>query len=341
MPPPPQQALRKLNPGEILFMEGDAGNEAYFVRSGELAVLRREGPRMTKLATLPTGAVIGEMALLDDAPRSATVRAESYAELVVLDRRIFEAAFESLPQGLTAVIRVVVHRLRQTLATKYRNDLVGALPLLLTVLLEQAGDGKNSAKSAVQVDAAEDDATQPLDALYRPLLSLYGAHTGDVLRLMRALATQGWIELPRVGRILQWRLVEREPLEQLLETLRADSAGQPTFADQMEGKRAEAVEFLIRMAEGQGRFDGIWRELDRGILRRLEQDFPQEMGTVFEEKFLDLLEKNGIVMIVAGQAKTDRCAALRVRTPMAGALQRHAKRLHFFRHELPELIAKG
>ena len=72
-----------LGAGEILFSKGDTGHEIYVVRSGELQIL--DGNRVFE--TVGPGGIVGEMALVDGGPRSATVRAGMATEVVPLDER--------------------------------------------------------------------------------------------------------------------------------------------------------------------------------------------------------------------------------------------------------------
>lgn len=66
--------LQTLEAGEILFHEGDAGDNFYLIEEGELEILRDEG---VLLATLGPGSEVGAMGVVDGAPRSATARARS------------------------------------------------------------------------------------------------------------------------------------------------------------------------------------------------------------------------------------------------------------------------
>lgn len=70
--------------GEALFEEGDVADGLYLIRRGSVTVSRRQNGREVVLAYLPAGNYVGEMALLSSQPRSATVRAASTTEAVVL-----------------------------------------------------------------------------------------------------------------------------------------------------------------------------------------------------------------------------------------------------------------
>ncbi len=78
--------IRHASPGEIVIRQGDPGDECYLIRHGELEVVDASGDAERHLATLRTGMLFGEAALLTGAPRNATVRVISDAELLVLRR---------------------------------------------------------------------------------------------------------------------------------------------------------------------------------------------------------------------------------------------------------------
>lgn len=106
---------RLLSPGERLFTEGDNAEHAYIVDEGWIQVLRKDpdGNELT-LATLSHGALFGELALIDDRPRSATVVAGSHVELIQLSRQTFLESVRSNPEQVEKLLRVFADRLRIT-----------------------------------------------------------------------------------------------------------------------------------------------------------------------------------------------------------------------------------
>ena len=83
--------------GEILFKQGDAAPDAYVVTAGHLAVVMGAGACRRTVARIGPGEVVGEMALLADAPRSATVLALHDSYLIRLPRRAFDVVMEGRP----------------------------------------------------------------------------------------------------------------------------------------------------------------------------------------------------------------------------------------------------
>lgn len=72
--------------GTVVCTEGEAGDAMFLVRRGGVAIRKEGKAGPVTLAVLPPGAIVGEMSLLDGAPRSASVVAETDVDLVVLDR---------------------------------------------------------------------------------------------------------------------------------------------------------------------------------------------------------------------------------------------------------------
>jgi len=99
--------LRDLYNSEVIFHEGDAGASMFVISEGEVEV-ETVGQ---DLATLGAGAFFGEIALVTDLPRSATVRAKGRVELLALDRDVVRGAAERSPQILTALLHFVRDRL--------------------------------------------------------------------------------------------------------------------------------------------------------------------------------------------------------------------------------------
>ena len=80
----PRLDAREFAPGEILVHEGDVGDEMCFLTKGQVEVLRGAPP--CQLKSLREGSFFGEVAILRDAPRAATIRALSDVEVYVLQR---------------------------------------------------------------------------------------------------------------------------------------------------------------------------------------------------------------------------------------------------------------
>ncbi len=101
--------------GHYLFKEGDEGDRAYVITRGDVEILKRQqrGPEVL-LAVRGEGEVLGEISLLLDEPRSASVRAKSDVSLVAFSRTRFEELLASSPTAIRGVFGVVLERWRNT-----------------------------------------------------------------------------------------------------------------------------------------------------------------------------------------------------------------------------------
>lgn len=99
--------LRRYNAGQVLFREGDPADGLYLIRRGSVAVSKRMGGEERVLAYVSAGNYVGEMAMLDGGPRTATVTASVLTEALVFEstriRRLI-AATPALRQTLEAIM---------------------------------------------------------------------------------------------------------------------------------------------------------------------------------------------------------------------------------------------
>lgn len=101
-------------PEQRFFAQGDVSDAAYLILEGEAAVLLEGGPEPIRLAVLGTNALVGEMGILADQPRSATISAQAPTIALRIDRRVFLELLGQFPQIAIAVMRELAHRLEQT-----------------------------------------------------------------------------------------------------------------------------------------------------------------------------------------------------------------------------------
>lgn len=102
------------NAGESIITEGTLGETYFLIATGEATVLKGSGVGQRELQRLGPGDSFGEMALLADEPRSATVRAISDVELLCLDREQFNVLMDEEARFAQRVLRLLSRRLRQT-----------------------------------------------------------------------------------------------------------------------------------------------------------------------------------------------------------------------------------
>jgi CRP/FNR family cyclic AMP-dependent transcriptional regulator len=95
--------------GQTVIETGGKGDTMYVVFEGEIEI--RTGD--SELEVGGPGTIVGEMALIDDGPRSATVVAKTDCQMVPIDRRRFEFMVQETPFFALAVMRIMADRLRR------------------------------------------------------------------------------------------------------------------------------------------------------------------------------------------------------------------------------------
>jgi CRP-like cAMP-binding protein len=111
--------LRRLDDGDVVVREGDPGDSFFVVARGMVRVFRHASDgRRIDLARLGEGSVLGEMALIADEPRTASVDVEGTADLLVFDRAALTALAEDLPQVASVLQKFAQERMiKNVLAT--------------------------------------------------------------------------------------------------------------------------------------------------------------------------------------------------------------------------------
>jgi len=151
-PAPQRVGSVERSAGEWVFEEGSLGTEMYIIQEGQVEILKKVGEGeedLRQLSVLERGDFFGEMALLEDLPRAAGVRALTEVKLLEINGSTFNKMLRDNPEIAVRMMRKLSRRLRETDA-KLRQ--LGA---------EQVPDGKPPAPpSDAQVD--EESATEKL-----------------------------------------------------------------------------------------------------------------------------------------------------------------------------------
>lgn len=95
--------------GDVIFTAGTPGDVMYVVKEGEVNVLVRD----RVVETIGPGGILGEMALIDRGPRSASAVAKTDCQLVPIDEARFKYMVQQTPYFAIEVMRVMARRLRQ------------------------------------------------------------------------------------------------------------------------------------------------------------------------------------------------------------------------------------
>jgi CRP-like cAMP-binding protein len=191
-----------LRRGEILFNEGDDGNQLYVVTEGKIK-LGRTSPdgRENLLAILGPGQMFGELSFFDPGPRSATATAVTDVELKSLGHEALSPVLNAHPDVAHALLNQLAGRLRRT------NEVVGDLVFsdvpgrVAKALLDLASRFGRRADDGVHVNH---DLTQ------EELAQLVGASRETVNKALADFASRGWLRLePRSVVILDLERLQR------------------------------------------------------------------------------------------------------------------------------------
>ena len=100
--------------GQRFFSQGDAADAAYVILEGRADVSLNTPTGEIKIAELGKNALVGEMAILSDSPRSATITAAGPTTALRIDKRVFLELLTQFPQMSLAIMREIARRLEKT-----------------------------------------------------------------------------------------------------------------------------------------------------------------------------------------------------------------------------------
>lgn len=173
---------RSVPRGAMLMAEGDPTDSLYMIISGRLKVMMgdAEGKEVI-LALLGPGEIVGEMGLIDDSPRSATVIAIEPSELLSISKREFHKCLAENFDMAMGVMRGLVRRLREAdrkIGSLALLDVYGRVARLLMDMAEDVNGRKVVTKRLPKQDIAK----------------MIGASREMVSRVMKDLQLGGYIE---------------------------------------------------------------------------------------------------------------------------------------------------
>lgn len=103
---------RRFVPGDTLIVkEGDPGTSAYLIQSGSVEVFTENEGKKIKLAKLELGQIFGEMALVFDEQRTASVRALEDCNLIVITRQSFQQKLNKTDPTIKAIVQMLTQRI--------------------------------------------------------------------------------------------------------------------------------------------------------------------------------------------------------------------------------------
>jgi CRP-like cAMP-binding protein len=141
---------RTLSPGEVIFDEGDPGDQLYVIQSGEVELVRETPHQQRVVARLGAGDFFGELGLLQGGPRTARAVAVSTTRVIALDRETLETMCIEQPEIAIRMIRVLVSRL---IEAERRLAVLGADDLLRPIVRAVVRHGEPDEGKGLRVAA--------------------------------------------------------------------------------------------------------------------------------------------------------------------------------------------
>ncbi|MCB1532513.1 MAG: cyclic nucleotide-binding domain-containing protein [Alphaproteobacteria bacterium] len=96
--------------GTLVMRQGDPGNCAYLIQSGTVSVYTEKDGKKVEHARLGAGEIFGEMALVFDEPRSASVKAVKDTSLIILTREAFKQKLNKTDPTIKAIVGMLIKR---------------------------------------------------------------------------------------------------------------------------------------------------------------------------------------------------------------------------------------
>lgn len=143
-----QSTTVQLAKGRQLFAEGEPGDQAYVIVSGEIEIVKQTGGRDVVLSVRKANEVIGEMALLHEQTRNASARARRDAELIAIPKAEIDALMEVSAGAVRALFGVVLERLMATVAHVQQSERMVQLGTLTAGLAHELNNPAAAANRA-------------------------------------------------------------------------------------------------------------------------------------------------------------------------------------------------
>lgn len=169
--------------GTVIFREDEPGTDMYILQRGSVRVTKRVRNIEKTLVVLGKGEFFGEMSILNDKPRSASIVAEEECDLLVIDRKTFEAMIKGNPEIALRIIKKLSGRLQEA-DHQIENLLIKDNTGRVVNHLARMAGGKPKTDTGIDLGIGPDDVASMIgiskDQVQSILAKLSKAHMVDV-----------------------------------------------------------------------------------------------------------------------------------------------------------------
>jgi len=172
-------------PGEIIFCEYEPGDDFYLIQSGHVRITKVVADKEKTLDVFQAGDLFGEMAILEQQPRSATAIAQDEVKVLVFNRQNFEMILKSNPEIALKLLKTFSRRIydaKKQLEILTFTEPEVRLAAVFVFLAERQGIKDNTTK--VELSVSKED-----------LLSLSGLEEREMSKILESLIHQNRIEM--------------------------------------------------------------------------------------------------------------------------------------------------
>jgi CRP/FNR family cyclic AMP-dependent transcriptional regulator len=171
---------KKIPAGTALFQEGDHGEQMYIIQTGKVKISKRIRGVEKTLATLEKGEFFGEMAILNDKPRSASAETIEDCEMLVIDRKTFDTLIRGNSEIAVRFIKRLADRLREANEQMESLMIKDNTSRLVSLLAKQVREQKQAGVLSITIEE---------------LAGLAGIEVSDARTILEKLASVRIVEV--------------------------------------------------------------------------------------------------------------------------------------------------